>query len=482
MVLEGSFSHTYELISPADALDRIRRASSTQNGTPANAGSRVADILDGRAGGALRERLYVDRDYSAAYAAYYGRQFVPPPHFTERYHFFDEPVETLDEASLTRGQYLGFVVIWPTVPRVIGRTSIEPPPYENDAAWSTTFVSMRTEASIAGISFQIDTPPYATKDYGVSACATIATWLASELVAERARSQRATSAAVTLAANERDLHFGRALPQMYGLSVDQIVRVLDDLGVEPVIYGPGLDGPVSWRPARTIGPYIDSGLPSILIIEVLEAIPREGEEPERRKFRHALLAIGYRVHRDQVARGHSITARIQRFIVHDDRHGPFVEIDILTDPTTGAIRIHHPYFPNAELISLETIIAPHPVGVGALPYDAITLHKEWLHEQSPQETGADVRRTRLILGTELKAEALSWGDENLSRSIREISLPRWVWVTEMFDPDNLEVHGRVISDPTLGRQAVRECLIWAHAGSSLFNYMDTRTSHDAAHP
>lgn len=190
-----------------------------QGEAAASAGKVIVDHLR-RLGAveALREDEYIDGAIRARLRTF---NVSTPRKVTVRYHFFTrgfESIQQLPEAE----EYLGFVVLWPTDPPVIGRTALRPPP-----GWHV--LQHNVVSHVGRKAYAIPSIPYATKDFGVSACATIATWLATEVAGSMVGIPLTTSYDITrLAGADRD-GLG-LLPQRFGLNPEQIALALARLG------------------------------------------------------------------------------------------------------------------------------------------------------------------------------------------------------------------------------------------------------------
>ncbi|MBK7124745.1 MAG: hypothetical protein IPH65_02295 [Dehalococcoidia bacterium] len=93
------------------------------------------------------------------------------------------------------------------------------------------------DVHIGMATYELLVAPYATKDFGVSACATIATWLATEVAARNSGLPLTSSFDITrLAAGGGNENGAGVLPQRFGLDPAQISRALLTLGFQPFVY------------------------------------------------------------------------------------------------------------------------------------------------------------------------------------------------------------------------------------------------------
>jgi len=453
-------SRQYQVINVGQALRRISRINH-QGGTYAGAGKTIVEVLRGRAKAAILETEYVDRDYSAAYAALYGRSFRPPSRSTERIHFFDRST-TLDELKGDRRVigYLGFVVIWPTNPQVIGRSVLVPPVRRGDR-----LIPLTTTVHLAGHELLVRGVPYATKDFGVSACATVATWLATEIMSQQFGLPRTSSSEVTLSATRHSHTFGRSLPQHYGLSVGEMSHALAEVGYSPFVYD--LDN-FHWRAAGTVYGYVESGIPAILQCEMQDG-----------SF-HALLAVGVEFDSGRIPTAGSFRDGVRALIVHDDRSGPYGRLTIVQEPAKSvAGRMYCDLTfegtTQPERVAVLAILVPLPNGVHTISTRAHVKGRDWLALAYKSETGIGLPgqslafRTRLWDSVGLKRASFSWQQQGAAADLRETALPHWVWVTEAYEGTSfLEPQGRYVSDASMLSGDAKGRRLWGHIESRVF--------------
>jgi hypothetical protein len=380
------------------------------------------------------ENDYVDADYSAAYSLFYSHVFRPPAKLCKRYLFFSQLFTALDDVPTSELQaaFRGSLVIWPTTPPVIGR-SLLPYPGKSDGQYRA---DAQYRVHINGRELTIETALFASKDHAVSACATIATWLATNILHARFGSRTASSAELTLSATALEPKWSRPIPQKYGLDPGQITRALLALDYGPHIYYLGEDvrsDGYNWI-GLTYG-YVCSGIPVILLGEVIGL------------GRHALLAVGVRTEdRDLEASPsgslgtRSFARDVSTVIVHDDRFGPFTEL--VPDAPATCLSEAQYAVGSAQSFLVDALIVPLPSHVILLSQDAHALgvrHIQSLFAKvidEPEYLGPF--RTLLVRSIDLKEQSLTWPaqQQNVARQIRDLPLPQWVWVTEAYSPDS----------------------------------------------
>ncbi|MCC6386771.1 MAG: hypothetical protein IT302_05255 [Dehalococcoidia bacterium] len=460
------------LYSPDDLDFVFERLSNLnrQGGAFATAGAAVVDSL--RRSGAtfvLREERYIDRDYSRAYDAFYGGFFRPPPKFTTRYHFFTRRFDPADDTSTvpSPAEYLGFVVLWETDPLIVGRTVVRPP------ARATKMLGRPTDVHIGGHRFELDAAPFCAKDFGVAAWATVATYLAAELAGHQYGFPRTSTTEVTQLATANGGDFGRPLPQRFGLTPAEICRALSALGYEPFVED--LES-FTWDADATILAHLTSGIPVIILLEVLPdpdgvGIDGGASRPDDRE-RHAVVAVGYDWYPERALQNGSWTAGLERIHVHDDRYGPFVPITFVTSSAKGGARVELGYLSGAREAIVKQLILPLPPRTYLISKEAHLAGRSVLHRIAdrtvPGTRPSDLLiRTYLIPSSELKREATDWGFGGPAAHLLQQSLPHRVWVSEAWLLADVgrpggKPSGRALCDPTALRDATRRHVLWSH--------------------
>jgi hypothetical protein len=437
----------------------------------------------------VEQRHYSDLDYSAAFARFYSNMFNPPPKNCTRFIFFSELLSNIEDIYKKNigDSLIGFITMWPTDPPIIGRTLLPLPSYSN------YHTGTRYKIHLAGK--EIESKPavmFASKDFGASVCATISTWLATELMHEKFDLDTCTSVEITLHATAGDPKWGRPLPQVYGLSGEQIVRALWNLNYEPFPYyfsvGSGAalqtdkDGETD---TNWIGPlygYIRSGIPVIILVEA--SLPRA-------EVQHAILAVGVEIAKDapvpetENSLGRSFTNLVAGVIVHDDHWGPYSKlkphldgnnkVDIFADYEIYGEKT--PLVP--EKMRILSLIVPLPQSVVLTSRFAHALGTKHLtnaiqqHFRRLDNHTHDVYKgpynTYLERSNEIKSGSTKWGElfQGVSETVRSIAMPRWVWVTEAFLPGKSPLRGdkpfaRAFCDSTQLQYAKQHLVIVSH--------------------
>lgn len=434
----------------------------------------------------IEETRYIDTDYSDAYSIFYSRSFSPPPRDCIRYLFFRgteaDPNGFTDLTDLAsaeiRAGFAGFMVVWQTDPPVIGRTVLPFPPNQSETLISIT---ARYKVHVAGFELELDSAMFASKDHGVSACATIATWLATDLLHRKFDLRTCSSSELTMRATERDPKWGRPLPQVHGLEPAQVIRALTELEYGPYIHSFSAQATgIAEEKANYFGiiyGYISSGIPIIIACDVGQG------------RKHALVAIGMTVEAvdvaDETKTAPSFANGIKSILVHDDRWGQFAKlIPYTTDEKVHSMLVEY-YLNENDVGKLEDNYKP-PLAIDVeafivpLPTDVI-LTSQYAHTLGVAyvRSGAKKReipagslgpyRTYMCLSSVLKEASRSWETvvQKSAEEFRRTAMSKWVWVTECYpkgtkSPDQQEPIARVVMDATQLRFAKQRLVLAAY--------------------
>jgi hypothetical protein len=419
------------------------------------------------------EEDYVDRNFAKAYAQFYSRAFHDFQRRTKRFHFFSTDVQFSDfltESNL-QSSYLGFCILSPSEPRTLGRTVIGPPKSELQE-----YVTCQDEFSVnlAGVPLKARGAPFIEQDGRVAACATAALWSAV-MVASRKFDEISSASTNDITELARKYTLG---PSGYtyspGLNLEQMLWALKELGCAPLKYT--FNDHLAAK--ELIYTYVESQLPPVLVVR-LPNIDSNGF--------HALTVIGHTYDKSFSPPQHmpmtynyyySTNEWCPEFVIHCDQNGPYHHITINAATSKSGL---HPviavntvgltseqameiseFYKDAELwaavIPLPSRVflkAEEAAAKGrALVGWAYALHKTALLPERP------VYRTYLMPSNDFKRRLVPGKvpglSEHLAKLYRGTLLPRYVWVTELYDlkqkvgldPEGLRIVAEAVVDAT----------------------------------
>lgn len=486
-----AFYQNFELFDTehSGSLDRVRRLYQQRQSNRIVSG-RVLDMMDltahrqdRRCKTVLVEREYVDRIYSDSYLRLYARAFRRIPRRCLRFHFFDRKISadffvspSLDKQKELQNGYLGYSVIYPAFPHVVGRTVISPP--VGDGVVVPT--AGKFGVNIAGYDLEAKGVPFLQQDGRVMACATCALWMGVLSLSRRfSRIPAPFPGELTELALRNLEPRGHAFSVSPGLSVAQMKLALNMVGYDAVVVKPS----ACWRRLkRSMWRYLASSIPVILVLEM-----GNGEY-------HAVTVVGGLHSRSldlpvvdvPVLNKYSVPCRwisdaVDALLVNDDQSGPYRIAWLMQGKDEGAdcgqeattrcqllIERGTPDSPQTARLhgTVASMIFPLPRKVfilgGHAQYKALRLFRKAhsVHEQPfPEEL---VLHTYLVQTNRFK-DSLVAGTEIQGRVPPEVvnfyrgkAMYRLAWITEFLTPkegsplvvEEMTNRGEVLLDTT----------------------------------
>jgi len=460
--------------------------------------------------GFIYERGYIDRDFSAAFSAFYSTLFRPYLKYCSRLHFFDLDVSDLSglptAEEVTRGvdakaqNYLGFIVIRPVVHAPVGTAVVAAERVTTDPS-----VIIDTLASypvhLLGADLEVAGFPLTQQDTRVGACAQAAIWMAGRHFHMGHGGPWFSMPAINEAAlNPTDTLTTRSLPAgSEFLTPGNIVRALRALDRHPVVQfaRPDLENnKLIWTkpPQNVVARYLDSGIPVLIGLR-----GRDGA------VGHAVVAVG-RVMVDAMpatsGNRPSTADLVSHFLVNDDQRGTHQRLPVAAKDRTDAypwtleddalwvmVPLPSKVFMTgdiAEELSRDLIegfvdnadkyrdraqaVAP----AGSPTLGPILSADASFYGVSPS---ALVSRTYLTFGWKYKRRVLrNRLPDPFKAEILRTQFPRYVWVTEYsllddlkgHDPCSRKVRAHIVLDATGSKFFGESNLIAQIPGLSLF--------------
>jgi hypothetical protein len=227
------------------------------------------------------EHPYVDRVYRDSFYSYFSTKMGDYKKDCIRLSFFEGSVNGDDfrdksKISATALRYLGFMVLRPTIPSVVGRSVISPAILRQNDFIS---VSSSFHATVRGVKFQVVGFPYSSQDAETISCAETSIWAIMEYFSSKYSDYRpALPSAIIKALQSRSND--RQIPST-GLNAEQVGFALREFGFGTKTYLRKQFHTPDF--IRLISCYIESGLPLEILIDNFSKGGSIG---------HAVLAIG----------------------------------------------------------------------------------------------------------------------------------------------------------------------------------------------
>lgn len=408
----------------------------------------------------VQERVR-DPDFTEEYEAFYSKQQRDMSRFCVRVHAFREPVVTtitddpkdvlgfIDAAVQVDGGYLGFVTLRPLRHAPVGATIVV------DSPDTRSLCRDRFPVHIAGASFQIEGTPYLQQDNAVAACAQASIWMALRTLRKRSGNAAYSPAELTLSAT-RYMAVDRVFPGRRGLRVEQMLSAIQASDHDPLVIPlrPKPDVPPNpYEVMETVQPYIESGLPVILLLE-------------HGAGGHAVVAIG-------LAPGTPMRNLPPGLIVHNDNQGPY-QLLPFSHPAGGY-----------ALTQCVTAIIPLPLGIlmsakEAHDHSRAILQGKWLSAivaDPSKATVSDDLWARTYLCTRHAFRTWAKNESGLDAAAADVyrtaEMPGHVWVTEIHDGSSFDPL-RPTQRTRLGEIVLDAGADWLHGDTLVFLRLGAR--------
>lgn len=271
------------------------------------------------------EAPYIDRMYRDAYYSYYSTKLKIYNRDTCRLSFFDKPIQINDfrdfecsENNPLSRNYMGYMVIRPTLHRIVGRSLISPKALKKDKieCCQATFT-----ATANSVKFDVSGFPYSAQDGQTITCAETTIWSLMEYFGNKFPHYK-TVLPSTIHEIVQKIITKRSIPSD-GLSLPQMSYIIRALGFGNMTYSKSNYAPEKFY--SIISMYIESGIPVIGIFR-----------DRSRKLGHAVNIIGRekddlkkiaksKKFVDQKNRGKVIDYHDfqKRFVIIDDNYPPY---------------------------------------------------------------------------------------------------------------------------------------------------------------
>lgn len=438
---------------------------------------------------AIVEHEYFDEDFVGGISSFYSKGYWDVNRICKRIHFFSANITQLDPIYLRKfeGQYLGFCVIRPLGTRAIGRTVITPRREDPQSDFPTC--SGCFQANLAGVDLSLNSAAYMEQDGRVQTCGSISMWISTSIMANCFSFPQYSTTEIMEKAT-RILVGPRAGPTA-GLSYEQMMSALRDMGYDPIIFWEADKPEAIYR----IYSYVESSMPPILLLQLPNGAG------------HSITAVGHGHSRPSTPQWQARVKWLNKdiisyfrssewvpyFYVHDDQRGVFRKLTFLDpDPNQLKDRIYAAYegtpftteinvdlaswhcpvsievnlpkkgIPKEEIANLWGIIVPLPRGV-KLSHSEAESKSAWIirlfFDQLGLKIPSDlVLRTYLIRSNDYKVRIGKSNDIHPFRKRLYCGKPmsKWLWLTEMTtvnmmnveDLAGLRIRGELILDAT----------------------------------
>lgn len=430
------------------------------------------------------EYPYIDRDYSADYLSFYARTFRDHERHCKRVHFFSDDISRLLRRPLSTDQlrrirrfststYCGFCVVRPLPTAPIGRTVLKGQVRSGFDLEATVTCRADFGANLLGVDLQVTGTSFLQQDARVGACAQVAIWAGMRHMHARYNYDWVSVADITRYATPTTADEAVSLPAGSDfLTSERMIRGISEAGYQPLCFGGS-------RIGRDILPYVESGIPVILGLDVNETLG------------HAVTVVG-RVFAKQESPTAEAIDYVPAYIVHDDQGGPYMWLPMDADASTTFSFTDETIRRGASVNAIELNVDEHAVFAVALMSTrvfstaAAAEHSAWDRIKNILDNMATIRRlldefelpvnarlldelqeghqeSQIVLRTYLTSAAgyrrhLAAGSasDNLKDAVLDLHLPHFTWITEISTVDSYNhvslglrrIYGHTVLDAT----------------------------------
>ena len=228
---------------------------------------------------ALIETPYVDKVYRDSYYNYFSSKLGKYNRDCIRISFFngeiqDEMFQNNDKISDLQERFLGFIIIRPTEPNLIGR-SVLSPKIKKETNFSICTVNISTTVNC--VKFNIEGFPHSSQDTETISCAETTIWALMEYFGNKYPDYKPVLPSRIISTLNK-VSYERQIPSK-GLNIQQISFALKEFGFGTRIYSKIQFGKDF---TKLLSCYVESGIPIIVALE-----------NNKRTIGHAMLCIGH---------------------------------------------------------------------------------------------------------------------------------------------------------------------------------------------
>ena len=399
------------------------------------------------------EYPYVDKMYRDTYYNYYSSKLEPYYRDSIRISFFDKEIMQEDFTTVERkesiqknGNYLGFLTLRPTFPKVIGRTALSPKAKKEN---NILCCLAKINSTVNFVKYKVNCFPHSSQDNQAITCAETTIWSLLEYFGNKYPEYKPVLPSII----HRILHrfsFKRLMPSE-GLTAEQVTYAVRELGFGAMIYSKN-KYPDTFD--SIISTYIESGIPVIAVLNdekkgighAVNIIGREMEPVERVINANTISLEEKTKHKIEIIDFNKIE---RRYVFIDDNYPPY-QLANLTEPCKE-------YYDDNRWheCAITNIIVPlYP----KIYLDAIKARHNFFQYLKNDKLGIKDSETRIIktfLASSRSYKQYISLNKNLDSQIKllflGIAMPKFIWVAEISKKFSFEKElcdGIILQDAT----------------------------------
>ncbi len=443
------------------------------------------------------ETNYVDKVYRDSYYHYYSTKHYPYKKNSLRISFFDQAMDLDDFKNKTKQDfiqehYLGFIILRPTIPHVLGRSFFSPVAIKNK---DFSICIAQYDSTAYNIKLYVKGFPHASQDRETLSCAETTIWSIMEYFSQK-YPQYKSELPSDILKSLNSVSDERQVPSN-GLNVQKISYALKSFGFGTKIYSlsPQLN---KEKFDNIISCYVESGIPILIVLESHPMIfPKVG---------HAVICVGHENISDTMIEELEVTknipAKLEKPLLdkqieiydHDDIKKKFVFMDDNL-PAYSLASLDNPcsnYDPvaNSDLSQcvITHFVVPLYPKIYLEAFQAKVFIKSFLIEGllPLSEQSRVYLRTFLTTSRTYKDWLITsdFGPPQLKEYVLSLTMPRFVWITEVSTKDLMKgphplACGLIILDATEHNTQNNKAVIFAAYNNNTIKFVDNELEFKA---
>lgn len=395
------------------------------------------------------ESKYIDKLYRDSYYHYYSSKLREYKRDCIRLSFFNTEI-TIDDFHSKEGiqklqsNFLGFLVLRPTSPKIIGRNALRPDIFTKKLPTHVSVAPVR--ASINGIKLSVDSFPHSSQDAEFMVCAETTLWSSMEYFANKYPEYRPVL--------PKRIHsllsttsMQRQVPSS-GLTGLQISYALKEFGFGVKLYTANSHTPQVLL--NMIKMYVESGIPVVTALSNNDGINHVINVVGRTQFE---LPAGFDFTPIKTMQSGSVLydyyEQPSKYLTIDDNFEPYIPIP-LDNPACNYIPINDKWKDCeivAAIVPLHQRVYMEADRARQLAIQTLSMHDRLYNLPS------SVIRVLLSSSRSLKHSiSLNPDLDNITKTlIVNLDMPKFVWIAEVGTVDsflNNKATGMILMDAT----------------------------------
>jgi hypothetical protein len=389
------------------------------------------------------EYPYIDRVYRDSYYNYYSKKLANYDRDCVRLSLFKKKYDinnfrNLKNTTNIERSYLGFIIIRPTLPNLIGRTVINPEALINR---NFSFCYTKVNSMVNGVKLNVEGFPHSTQDAETISCAETTILGVMEYFGNKYSEYCPVLPSEIINALS-NYSYERQVPSK-GLTLIQISIALKKFGFGVKVYSPrNLDF------YNIISYYVDSGIPIIATLKnnsIAHAVIIVGhDEPKPKKINSIKIKDNSEI------KVYDFADLEKNYVLIDDNYPPYQKAQLL-NPTSY---YSEQKFKNCKLTSIIVPLYPK------IHLEASLARKLILKILTYKDTSWEKKYSKEIIFRLFIASSRSFKEKiaknisiesDLKNLLIKIVMPKFIWVAEIYDKNDLltrKVKGMILLDAT----------------------------------